>query len=124
MSDCGVCVGDFDGEPFSFSKKTFPLARKKYQCDECGKTIVPSEKYERVEGLTDGKFETFTTCMVCSEIADAFSCGGRTMGGFFWEFFDEGDCWPEVTVGCLNKLKTPEAKAEFQRRWMEWKELL
>lgn len=123
MSDCGVCVGDFDGEPFSFSRTTFPMARKEYHCCECGDTITRGQKYERVEGASDGEFSTYITCLVCAEIAESFSCGGRTYGGVFWCELFNNDCWEAVTVGCLNKLKTPEAKAEFQRRWMEWKGL-
>jgi hypothetical protein len=31
--------------------------------------------------------------------------------------------FPEFSLACLEKLKTPEAKAELQRRWMQWKGL-
>jgi hypothetical protein len=123
MSECGVCVGDFDGEGFEFSTKTYPVARKEHRCHECLKTIVPGQKYERVVGAFDGSIETYKTCLVCAEIIDAFSCNGRTFGGFFWSDLFDDDCWKAVTTGCLNKLETPEAKAEFQRRWMEWKGL-
>jgi hypothetical protein len=123
VSDCGVCVGDFDGECFEFSEKSYPVARKGHHCDECGSVIPKGQKYEKVKGLTDGEFAIFTTCMVCAEICETFSCGGRTYGGVFWSDLFDRDCWEAVTVGCLNRLKTPEAKAEFQRRWMEWKGL-
>lgn len=123
MSDCGVCVMADCDEPFEFSVRTFPVARKEHKCSECNKVIQRGEKYERVVGKYDGDIEAFKTCLVCAEIADTFSCDGRMYGGYFWESFDEGECWQALTTGCFTKLKTPEAKAELQRRWMEWKGL-
>jgi hypothetical protein len=29
--------------------------------------------------------------------------------------------FPEMTTTCYDRLKTPEAKVELQRRWAEWK---
>lgn len=123
MSDCGVCVGGWDGEPSEFIRVKHPRARKQHKCVECNKVIAVGERYEYSSGKSEGDLWDYRTCAVCAEIADAFSCDGRTYGGFFWDSFDEGECWQALTTGCFAQLTTPEAKAELQRRWMKWKGL-
>ncbi len=121
--DCGVCLYSGDADGFSeFFDVTFPVARKSHKCSECGRKIVPGEKYEYTRGKFDGDFWQEKTCLICAEIADAFYCDGRMYGGMLWESMD--DVMGELTTSCFDKLKTPEAKAELQRRWMVWKGLV
>lgn len=124
MSDCGVCVGGWDGEPATFLEtRIVKRARKQHVCSECGDFIPVGGSYQTASGMNDGDFWTYKTCLVCTEIRAAFSCNGITYGGIFWEDFNDGDCWSALNVSCFDRLTTPEAKAELQRRWMEWKGL-
>lgn len=124
MSDCGVCVSSWDGEPGEFLEtRIIRKSRKPHICSECGETIPTGSSYHVASGLSEGDFWSFKTCLVCNEIREAFSCDGVTYGGVFWEYFDEGDCWQALNISCFNRLTTPAAKAELQRRWMEWKGL-
>lgn len=124
MSDCGVCLySDCDGymSAYDFCEVRTPKARKEHRCCECGKTIRIGERYERYAGKYDGDFCSIVTCLICAEIADAFYCDSRLYGGGLWEGMHE--IMGELKSSCFDKLQTPEAKAELQRRWMEWKGL-
>lgn len=119
MSDCGVCLPGFDAW-VEFSNKEIRTARKEYECGECGCKIAPGQKHEYASGKCEGEMWSQRTCLICAEIGEAFYCKGRTFGSL-WE--DMNEVIGSLTIGCLNRLKTPEAKAELQRRWMEHKEL-
>ncbi|OEU66208.1 MAG: hypothetical protein BA863_09200 [Desulfovibrio sp. S3730MH75] len=56
-----------ESEPPSFCRESNPKARKQHVCCECGSTIDKGEKYQRVEGMWEGDFATFKTCMFCIE---------------------------------------------------------
>jgi len=119
MSDCGVCIG---GEPegyCEFFHVEVRKARKPHKCCECGKQILPGEKYEHVRGKHDGEMRTADTCLICREIAEAFYCDGRMFGGELWDAMEYG--FEAMTTGCFNRLTTAAAKAELQRRWNGWK---
>jgi len=119
MSDCGVCLYSDDNSDISFSDVEFVRARKPYKCSECGAPIIAGQRHEVASGRCEGEFWRYRTCLVCAEIAEAFFCNGRTFGGILWDFMD--DVWGELTTSCFDRLKTPQAKAELQRRWIEWK---
>jgi hypothetical protein len=48
--------------------ETFPKARKQHKCCECHRDIQPGEKYQRSEGLWEGEWMTFKTCMLCYDL--------------------------------------------------------
>jgi hypothetical protein len=45
-------------------------ARKSHYCYECSARILKGEEYERVKGLWDGHWDTFSTCSVCVKLRD------------------------------------------------------
>ena len=57
-----------DPETLKLAKDTWPVARKKYQCCECGSDIDLGEKHRCTTGLSDSWFETYRTCIVCAKI--------------------------------------------------------
>jgi hypothetical protein len=124
MSDCGVCIDamdcDFDGDLEFSSIRIVKSSRKRTQCSECSGWIEVGESYQSVTGKNDD-FWTFKTCLVCAEIRVAFSCNGEVYGGVFWDSMEY--CFEALTTGCFDRLETPQAKAELQRRWMQWKGL-
>ena len=124
MSNCGVCIGggEYDG-CYEFQSSSFPRARKQRWCVECRKAIQPGERYQKFVGKFDGTFFSEDTCAICAEIRDALSCGGNS--SIFGEMWGEirDYVFPTMTTGCFDRLETPEAKKELQRRWIEWKGL-
>lgn len=100
------------------------------KCSECGCNVPSGAQIEQADWYDgDGDYDDeeqgitdrppIFTCLVCAEIADAFYCEGRIYGGGLWDAMHE--VMGELNTSCLNRLKTPAAKAELQRRWMKWK---
>jgi len=54
-----------DYEPAQFYWARTPKARKQYRCYDCGGTIDPGERYERVTGKWDYGIDVFVTCARC-----------------------------------------------------------
>lgn len=118
MGDCGVCIrGDYEVADI-FEQTIDFVGRKEHKCCECGEHIPAGAKHEKIDMLYDGHWAHFRTCSVCAEIAEAFQCDGRVPTAL-WE--DMWEVMDGLTTGCFSRLKTPEAKAKLQRRWMEWK---
>lgn len=120
--DCGVCVGaeDFDGSA-EFQSLEICTARKEHRCEECREIIPARTKYERIAGKFDGDFYTVKTCLICSEIRAAFTCGALNYGEFWQEMREYG--FAQMTTGCLEKLTTAGAKQALVGRWQKWKGL-
>jgi len=62
------CYCEYE-EPQFFSKATHK-ARAQHRCDECYRTIVPGERYERVRGVWDGTFSMYKMCPRCIALRD------------------------------------------------------
>lgn len=122
MSDCGVSISaDWDCDvDYVYFGARIVKTRKQRRCCECGKKIEPGERAVYHAGTNDGSFWTSWCCLICDEIADAFSCDGRMFGNL-WDGMHY--VWEALTTSCFDKLKTPEAKAELRRRWMTWRGL-
>jgi hypothetical protein len=73
--DCSWDDGDYP----TFCREEMPTARRVYKCCECGKKIVPGQKYHKVVGVWDGDFRTFRTCLPCKSIRDDY-CPGSAFG--------------------------------------------
>jgi hypothetical protein len=127
MSDCGVCLGGYDTDGCAeFHEVRWPKARKEHQCVDCNRKIRPGEVYQRFAGKYDGEFYYETTCRICVEIRNAFTCAEYDQvgppPGELWSDMQEV-MFPRLTTACFDKLKTPEAKAFLRVRWMKWKGL-
>jgi len=118
VSDCGVCVYWDDSVSVDFFHKRVRKAVKEHKCCECDKVIAKGERYEYASGKCEGEMWQAKTCLICAEIADAFSCDGRMYGGEFWSQFSE--LFGELNTSCFDKLTTVAAKTELQRRYIEW----
>jgi hypothetical protein len=121
MSDCGVCLSYIGGGECTGYRCVIVRAGQAWECSECGCNIPKKSLYELASGFNEGSHWQSKTCLICAEIAEAFYCNGRWHGSCLWDsLYDVSD---KMTVACLNRLKTPQAKAELQRRWMQWKGL-
>lgn len=120
QGDCNVCIGgDGDGEYCTVSDSKMVKARKPHECFECSKKIQPGETYERISQLYEGEWNRMSVCLICSEISIALSCDGRILGNMWEEIRDY--VFPNMTTGCLAKLKTVAAKQYLVEKWKEWK---
>ena len=81
---CNVSLYDDDGDAASVYHTSTVTARKAHRCYECGETMAPGQRYERVSGLWEGTWSTYRFCLPCAEVGSEFSDGGRTFGAL-WE---------------------------------------
>lgn len=120
MSECGVCLGEFEGESVDLFQAVFLRARKPHTCYECLREIPPKAQYERIKMLYEGRWDTYHLCALCSEIGRRLSCDGSRTIGTLWEDIKEY-VFPDMSIACLDKLQTPEAKERLRSAWAAWK---
>lgn len=118
MSEMMCCplTGSDGAETATLSSTTHPTARKEHRCDECDEAIPIGAKYERTEGLWDGSWSTYKTCLSCVEIRDHFQCEGWTYG-LLWEDL-ETNFFPDMKAGgpCMEGLSPAARERLFERR--------
>lgn len=76
-----MCECSCDVESPAVYCETHPVARGPHECCECGGTIDPGERYERVRGLWDGMWITYVTCEFCAQVRDNAAYEARLRGG-------------------------------------------
>jgi hypothetical protein len=119
--DCGVCIGGDYGEGTAeFHDAREVKARKPHKCCECRREISVGAVYMKACGKFDGEFYSFATCMVCAELRACLSCEGVCAYECLWEEIVDY-VFPQMTTGCLEKLKTAAAKQYLVERWNQWK---
>lgn len=116
--DCGVCIGGGDYELWDFCDSTMRKARKPHKCCECSREIPKGAQYEYIAGKCGGDFQDYKTCLDCMNIRNGLSCDSVALTGLWDDIYE---IFPEVTTGCLQRIKTPSAKAYFIERWNQWK---
>ena len=123
MADCSCLYSSFDGDCAEFATTTRPKARKPHKCFECRRVIEAGETYERHSGKWDGEVGSYAICLQCREIRAALYCDGEYVFGELWDDVEE-QIFREhgLTVECIDKLSTPEAKGLLQQRWMAYVE--
>lgn len=118
--DCACLYAEDDGEPFTLFSERVLTVRASHRCEECRVTLPPGTQAERMVAKWEGQVSSTYTCLPCAEIRRALYCGGR-MFGVLWEdvehqiFMEAG-----LTVACVDKLSTPEAKTKLQQAWMTY----
>lgn len=63
-----------DGTAPAIYEADIVKARKSWRCCECLDLIAIGEKYERVNGLWEGHWSRFETCMDCVSMRDELEC--------------------------------------------------
>lgn len=76
-----MCAVD-DAEPWTVSREETPRARKQWRCGECGRGILPGERYHLLVGLSGGIWHKHRWCAHCNAagIWLAIACGGYPTG--------------------------------------------
>jgi len=117
------CVfGDDCDEPAKVYNQRQLVAKKPHRCTECREEIPGGAQYERVDGLWDGHWSTYKTCLSCVEIRDHFAakCGGHWVFEQVWSDLEEY-FFPDMKAGgpCMEGL-SPAAKARLFERRLAW----
>ena len=121
MIECGVCAFfGLNGEAEEPCEQDVVESELMHFCCECGRHIDKGRKHEYSYGFSEGERWEMRTCIICAEIREAFCCDGYVFGDL-WKAMEEVSS--QMNISCLDRLSTPEAKAELQRRWMVWKGL-
>ena len=104
MDTCSCVYIDVDKGPDFYSER-MPIARKSHKCGECGRDILPGEKYECFSGCWDRIFNTHKTCSDCLSIRKTFFCYGCCFG-MMLEFLHEHirDFGGEISSDCIIPL--------------------
>jgi hypothetical protein len=100
-----VCF--YDGVSPAVHTVTSPKARKVHYCSECAVEIQIGEVYERSEGLWDGTFYTFKTCVRCQAVRNAVTKAEEAAGCFGSEAF----CPHGELLEYLRELSTVDVEA-------------
>lgn len=100
--ECSCIEIDSDYGPSCF-KESDRTARKQHSCCECGRAILPGEKYRYESGVWDGRPSSFKTCVDCLAVRDTFFCGFeyKAVWDMMWTSIDEngGDISQSKTAG-------------------------
>lgn len=106
---CEIEVDCYDAQPTSFESFS-KMARKRYRCTECSRTIMAGESYRWERGQWEGKRTTYRTCSDCLSIRDIFFqrwVYGEIIDAL-WDFiYDQDGDIPESRISRL----TPAARA-------------
>lgn len=72
-----------DAERCDFETTEYPRARKAHNCEECGRTIQPGERYRRTIQKFEGTVSAWKTCAHCEAAASYLveHCNGYLVGG-------------------------------------------
>ena len=122
MSDCACLYGGYDGceEGREFFSETTRTARKRWTCYECREHIEPKSHYIHTAQSEYGDVSVHRTCLCCWEIRKALYCDGWYWGQLWKDITDQIFSQGGMTIACLDKLTTPEAKTFIQQRWMDY----
>lgn len=120
--DCSCLYDSGDGDQPIFYTQRWVTARKDHKCYECRRVIMKGERYECFSGKWETGVQTYRTCAECQNIRESLNCEGWTFGRL-WEDIEE-QIFQEtgLTIACIDKLTTPEAKKFLQRKWIEFVE--
>ncbi len=121
--DCRVCISGYDGDDCldyeTYYERNIAIKRN-CCCYECGVIIKAGTIHQQCGGTYEGERKNWRFCLICAEISKAFSCDGGRLFGVLWEQVEE-NVFPNMTTGCLAKLKTAAAKQHLVNKWNEWK---
>lgn len=94
MFDSCICV---DQDNFAeFSNEQIRVARKQYECIECGCQITPGQQYEYVCGKWEDTFCQSRTCLTCARIRKSLFSSWSY--GTMWEDIHDTYCDADVCI--------------------------
>ncbi len=105
-----------DGDHWTMSTQTRPVARKPHQCVECWRTIPPGERYHHLRGLLGDQWSDLKWCEHCDAAGEWLSiqCRGYLVGQMLEELVEH---WQEDTA--FRSVWLARAIAGMRRRWLD-----
>ena len=85
---CDCSCDDYDYEPNQIYEANVRKSRKPRTCCECAEPILPGQRYERVDVLSDGSWAHYDTCAPCLAIRKWYCANGWIHGGLAAQIFD------------------------------------
>jgi predicted Zn finger-like uncharacterized protein len=124
---CSIDTCDDCGGAWKVTEEQIRTARKLHRCIECGRDILPGERYEDFRGIhsEDDRWQKYKTCSDCLSFREAFfhSWSYEMLWEDWWDEMDA--CGWEVPESCLAKL-TPAARSraceKIETVWNEWED--
>lgn len=115
------CTIDNDtGEQGQIFTKHNRKALKEHKCYECGKIILPGEKYCYESGKWADEIHSYRTCLDCLSIRDEIFCS--YVYGNIWEDLREqigGYGIPESCIANLTQRAREMVCEEIEGQWEE-----
>jgi|ERR1700744_760855 len=59
-----------DHETMTVLVEKLVISRKHHKCYECAREIKPGDKYEIIQGIADGQFMRYKTCVQCVDLRE------------------------------------------------------
>lgn len=121
MNSCSCVYVDIDDICANSAPKII-TAKKKHECCECRKYILPGRQYERIALFCVGTVDVYKTCIDCKSVRDSFFCSWYYEE--VWEELDEHirSLNGEIASDCIVKL-TKKARDRvcdmIERAWKE-----
>lgn len=124
---CNVCVLDDCDDVWSeYTKSIGPISHE-VACYECRDKIPAGVPVQVTEAWPDIKLDengdpkdepdTYYTCVGCSQVREAYSCGTEVYGDFWSRLFESNDIKGFSMSGeCWDNLGA-EGKIKLQARW-------
>lgn len=87
-----MCMID-DADGWTVFHASEPVARIEHRCGDCGRTIVPGERYHRGEGLYEDYWSTNKVCGHCNAASKWLLavCHGYLYGGIIEDLVEHWD---------------------------------
>ena len=114
-----ACISSDAGEVVVRLSDKIVTARKTHTCLECGRDIVPGERYRTEKTLCEREFVNCRTCLDCSSARENLICAFYYGG--IWEMIEEaiGDSedisW--VKIGRLTPVARERVCEYIEKSW-------
>jgi methionyl-tRNA synthetase len=93
-----------------------PKARAAHQCDECGRTIHPGERYERVRAIWEDTPYLIKTCVYCLAMRDLLEAHAKCFCWMHHSLRDDIRDWLDEHGLAAGGLAFALGRIEVERR--------
>lgn len=98
------------------------VARKDHLCCECRSVIPRRAIYELTEGLWDGKWSSFRTCIACVEVRERLDLDCHTFGDLYDECTAPEDGPTEHARRVLQRQQWRKERLQAERMERHWRD--
>lgn len=99
-----------------------PLARRERWCCECQSIIPRGTKYELTNGLWDGEWSSFLTCLACVEVRERLDLDCHAFGDLYDEFTAPEDGPTEHARRVIQRRQWRKERLQEERMERHWRD--